>query len=174
GGGPGLGPGALTAYTDDDFELLYALPEEKGGSDQMFPGGNTTIARLMLKSLIPGAIDGSDTVEGVCRGRVNFPSLDIPGAGTRVRLSSTAIHVMHDGEADKADSVTIAYLNAGKLYKLKARSVVMAGGSWTAKHNVKEVPETHRTAYPQVYLSACMMANVVVRKLQFLYKMGMS
>jgi len=174
GGGSGLGPDALSAYSDYAFELLYPLPEEKGGSDQMFPGGNTTIARLMLKSLIPGAIDGSDTVEGVCRGRVNFSSLDIPGAGTRVRLSSTAIHVMHDGEADKADSVTIAYLNAGKLYKLKARSVVMAGGSWTAKHIVKDLPETHRTAYAQFYRSPCMMANVAVRNWQFLYKMGMS
>ncbi|PYT63155.1 MAG: hypothetical protein DMG42_36750 [Acidobacteria bacterium] len=174
GGGSGLGPDALSAYSDYAFELLYPLPEEKGGSDQMFPGGNTTIARLMLKSLIPGAIDGSDTVEGVCRGRVNFPSLDIPGAGTRVRLSSTAIHVMHDGEADKADSVTIAYLNAGKLYKLKAHSVVMAGGSWTAKHIVKDLPETHRTAYAQFYRSPCMMANVAVRNWQFLYKMGMS
>src|SRR5256884_3275031 len=139
GGGSGLGPDALSAYSDYAFELLYPLPEEKGGSDQMFPGGNTTIARLMLKSLIPGAIDGSDTVEGVCRGRVNFPSLDIPGAGTRVRLSSTAIHVMHDGEADKADSVTIAYLNAGKLYKLKAHSVVMAGGGLGAKTNGKDI-----------------------------------
>jgi len=174
GGGSGLGPDALSAYSDYAFELLYPLPEEKGGSDQMFPGGNTTIARLMLKSLIPGAIDGSDTVEGVCRGRVNFSSLDIPGAGTRVRLSSTAIHVMHDGEADKADSVTIAYLNAGKLYKLKAHSVVMAGGSWTAKHIVKDLPETHRTAYAQFYRSPCMMANVAVRNWQFLYKMGMS
>jgi spermidine dehydrogenase len=174
GGGSGLGPDALSAYSDYAFELLCPLPEEKGGSDQMFPGGNATIARLMLKSLIPGAIDGSDTVEGVCRGRVSFASLDIPGAGTRVRLSSTAIHVMHDGEADKADSVTIAYLNAGKPYKLKARSVVMAGGSWTAKHIVKDLPETHRNAYAQFYRSPCMMANVAVRNWRFLYEMGMS
>jgi len=174
GGGSGLGPDALSAYSEYAFELLYPLPEEKGGSDQMFPGGNTTIARLMLKSLIPGAIDGSASVEGVCRGRVNFPFLDIPGAVTRVRLSSTAIHLMHDGEAGKADLVTIAYLNAGKLYKVKARSVVMAGGSWTAKHIVKDLPETHRNAYAQFYRSPCMMANVALRNWRFLYKMGMS
>src|SRR6516165_4545867 len=174
GGGSGLGPDALSAYSDYAYEMLHPLPEENGGSDQMFPGGNATIARLMMKTLIPSAIDGSDSVEGVCRGRVNFPFLDIPGAGTRVRLSSTAIHVMHDGEAGKADSVTIAYLNAGKLYKVKARSVVMAGGSWTAKHIVKDLPETHRNAYAQFYRSPCMMANVAVNNWRFLYKMGIT
>src|SRR5207244_13472387 len=124
----------------------------------MFPGENTTITTLQLKSLMPGAIDGSDTVEGVCRGRVNFPSLDIPGAGTRVRLSSTAIHVMHDGEADKADSVTIAYLNAGKLYKLKARSVVMAGGFWPRKRTATGIPVPSRSAFARSSRSHLLMS----------------
>jgi spermidine dehydrogenase len=174
GGGSGLGPDALSAYSDYAFEMLHPLPEENGDSDQMFPGGNATIARLMLKSLIPSAIGGTHQVEDVCRNRVNFASLDVPGAATRVRLSSTAIHVAHDGEASKADSVTIAYLKGGRLYKVKARSVVMAGGCWTTRHIVKDLPETHRNAYAQFYRSPCMMANVAVRNWRFLYKMGMS
>jgi spermidine dehydrogenase len=174
GGGSGLGPDALSAYSDYAFELLHPLPEEEGGSDQMFPGGNTTIARLMLKSLIPGAIEGNHSVEGVCVGRVIFSSLDVPGARTRVRLSSTAIHVSHDGEPNKAHSATVAYLNAGKLCKVTAHSVVMAGGCWTTKHIVKDLPETHRKAYAEFYRSPCMMANVAVRNWRFLYKMGIS
>lgn len=174
GGGSGLGPDALSAYSDYAFEMLHPLPAENGGSNQMFPGGNATIARSMLKSLIPGAIDGSNSVEAVCRNRVNFPSLDVPGIPTRIRLSSTVIHVMHDGDASKADAVTIAYLKEGKLYKLKARSVVMAGGCWTTKHIVKDLPESQRNAYAQIYRSPCMMANVAVRNWRFLYKMGMT
>lgn len=174
GGGSGLGPDALSAYADYAFELLHPLPEKQGGSDQMFPGGNTTIARLMLKSLIPGAIEGNHSVEGVCLGRVNFSALDVPEARTRVRLSSTAVHVSHDREPNKADSATVAYLNAGKLYKVTARSVVMAGGCWTTKHIVKDLPETHRKAYREFYRSPCMMANVAVRNWRFLYKMGIS
>lgn len=174
GGGSGLGPDALSAYSDYAFEMLHPLPEEEGGSDQMFPGGNTTIARLMLKSLIPNAIPGPQSVEGVSKNKVNFSALDAAGNAARVRVSSTVIHVQHNGEANKADSVTVAYLKAGKLYKVRARSVVMAGGCWTTKHIVKDLPETHRRAYAQFYRSPCLMANVAVRNWRFLYKMGMS
>jgi len=154
--------------------MLHPLPEEDGGSDQMFPGGNATIARLMLKSLIPTAINGPHSVEGVCQNRVNFAALDAAGAAMRIRLSSTVIHVQHDGEASKANSVSIAYSRKGELYRVKARSVVMAGGCWTTRHIVKDLPQTQRQAYQQFYRSPAMMVNVAVRNWRFLYKMGMS
>ena len=174
GGGSGLGPDALSAYSDYAFEMLHPLPEENGGSDQMFPGGNSTIARLMLKTLNPTAIDGPHSVEGVCRNSVNFNALDAPSSAARVRLSSTVIDVQHDGDPVKANFVSVSYLKAGKIYRLKTRSVVMAGGCWTSKHIVKDLPETHRKAYAQFYRSPCMMANVAVRNWRFLYKLGMS
>ncbi len=77
GGGSGLGPDALSAYSDYAYEMLHPLADE-GDRDQMFPGGNTTIARLIVKSLIPGALDGSDTVAGVTGNSVNFAALDTP------------------------------------------------------------------------------------------------
>jgi spermidine dehydrogenase len=174
GGASGLGPDALSAYTDYAFEMLHPLPEENGGSDQMFPGGNTTIARLMLKSLIPSAINGPDSVEGVSGNKVNFSALDVSGTASRIRLSSTVIHVQHDGEASKANSVSIAYLKEGKPYRVKTLSALMAGGCWTTKHIVKDLPETHRKSYAEFYRSPCMMANVAVRNWRFLYRMGMS
>ena len=174
GGGAGLGPDALSAYSDYAFEMLHPLPEEKGGSDQMFPGGNATIARLMLKSLVPAAIYGPHSVEGVCRNRVNFAALDTPGTAVRIRLSSTVVDVEHDGEVGKAERVSIVYSKKGKLYRIKARSAVMAGGCWTTKHIVKDLPQTQRQAYAQFYRSPCMIVNVAVRNWRFLYKMGMS
>ncbi len=174
GGGAGLGPDALSAYSDYAFEMLHPLPAEEGGSDQMFPGGNATIARLMLKSLIPAAIDGSGSVEDVCRNQTKFERLDREGEPARIRLLATAIHVAHDGEVSKAKTATVAYLASGKVYKLKARSVVVAGGCWTAKHIIKDLPDTHRQAYAQFYRSPCMMANVAVKNWRFLYKMGLT
>jgi spermidine dehydrogenase len=174
GGGSGLGPDALSAYADYAFEMLHPLPAEAGGSDQMFPGGNTTMARLMVKSLIPAAIDGPDTVEAVTRNAVNLSALDTAQTRARIRLSSTAVAVEHDGDPGKASSLTIAYLKDGRLYRVKARSAVLAGGSWTTRHIVRNLPETHRQAYSEFHRSPCMMANVAVRNWRFLYKMGMS
>ena len=174
GGGSGLGPDALSAYSDYAYEMLHPLADETSGTDQMFPGGNTIIARLLVKSLNPAAIDGPNDVEGVSRNIVNSSVLDASGSKARIRLSSTAIAVQHDGDPSKASSLTIAYLKESKLYRVRARSAVMAGGSWTTKHIVKDLSATHRDAYAQFYRSPCMMANIAMRNWRFLYKMGMS
>jgi spermidine dehydrogenase len=174
GGSSGLGPDALSAFSEYAFEMLHPLPDPAGETDQMFPGGNATIARLLLKSLIPSAIDGPHSIEGVTKNTVNFAALDTAQSTSRVRLSSTVVAVQHEGEPSQAEQVSIVYLKGGKLYRVKARSVVMAGGSWTSKHIVKDLPETHRKAYSQFYRSPCMMANVALRNWRFLYKMGVS
>src|SRR6185437_1216720 len=99
GGGSGLGPDALSAYSDYAFEMLHPLADETSGTDQMFPGGNATIARLMAKALIPGAIDGPQDVESVCRNGINFMQLDASGNQARIRLASTVISVQHEGDS---------------------------------------------------------------------------
>ena len=85
----------------------------------MFPGGNATIARLMLKSLIPSAINGAHSVEGVCRNQVDFGALDVAGTAARVRLSSTVVHVEHEGSASKANSLSIVYKGRASCTALK-------------------------------------------------------
>jgi len=174
GGGSGLGPDALSAYSNYAFEMLEPVADDAGGMDQMFPGGNTTVARLMVKTLIPASMEGTNSVEDVSRNNVRFSALDAPGAQARIRLGATAVAVQHDGDPAKASSVTVAYEKDGKVYRLKARAVVMAGGSWTSKHIVKDLPETHRQAYAEFYRSPCMMVNVAVRNWKFLYQMGMT
>jgi spermidine dehydrogenase len=128
----------------------------------------------MVKSLIPSSIDGPHTVDGVSANAVNFSALDSPNSPARVRLSSTAVSVEHDGAPEKSATLSIVYTKNGKLYRVKARSAVLAGGSWTSKHIVKGLPENYRQAYAQFYRSPCMMANVAVRNWKFLYKMGLS
>jgi len=174
GGGSGLGPDALSAYCDYAADLLHPFDDGSGEIVQMFPGGNTTIARLMVKALIPSSIDGSAAVETVSRNPVNFAALDSPAGTARVRLSSTVVSVRHNGDPTKTDSLSIAYAKDGKVYRLKARSAVMAGGSWTTKHIVADLPPEHRNAYAQFYRSPCMMANVAIRNWRFLHRMGIT
>ena len=175
GGAYGLGADALSGYTEYAAnDLLKALDITDETGVQMFPGGNSGIARLIVKTLIPQSIPGHASLENVCRNNLNFSALDQTGAATRIRLNSTAVWVKHAGDPAKSDSVTIVYTRDSKVYRVKARSVVMAGGSWTTKNIVRDLPDEHRSAYAQFYRSPCMMANVAVRNWRFLYKMGIS
>jgi len=172
GGGSGLGADAISAYADYATDVLY--PNDPDGEDQMFPRGNGDLARLMMKTLIPNSISGPATMEGVCRGHVNFSALDQADSNARVRLESTAVWVQHDGEPAKSETVSVIYARGRKLYRVKARTAVMAGGSWTTKHMVGDLPAAHRGAYGQFYRSPCLMANVALRNWRFLHRMGIS
>lgn len=171
GGGFGLGPDALSGYTAYAFD---AFGPTLDAGNQMFPDGNSGIARLIVKTLIPDSIHGEHSLEDVCRNNINFDALDRAGSDARIRLDSTAVWVKHDGEPEKSESVTILYTHAGKTYRIRARSVVMAGGSWTTKHIVRDLPKDRKQAYAQFHRSPCMMANIAVRNWRFLYKMGIS
>src|SRR5882762_8280343 len=176
GGGYGLGPDALSAYCN--YAIANQFPEDGDDAlgDQMFPDGNGGFARLMVKTLIPDAFAGPRTLDAVWQNRVNFRALDLAGGGqpTRLRLNSTVVRVAHAGDPGTAPHVVITYAKGNRLYSVSARSVVVAGGSWTAKHIVHDLPAGHRAAYAQFYRSPCLMANIAVRNWRFLYKMGLS
>ncbi|MGA8029261.1 MAG: NAD(P)-binding protein [Bryobacteraceae bacterium] len=172
GGGSGLGADVLSGYCDYAADVLLPWNYKQGA--QMFPGGNTGMARLIFKKLIPGAIAGPETMAGVCRGRVQFEALDRKNQPTRIRLGSTVVSVKHEGNPERARAVEILYTNSGKLYRTEAKSVVMAGGSWTTKHIVRDLPAVCRDAYAQFHRSPCLMANVAVRNWRFLYKLGLT
>ena len=173
GGGSGLGADALSAFSDYAADLLHPY-EKEGESVQMFPGGNTTIARLLVKTLIPSSIAGEASVEGVTRNKVNFAALDSPTSRARLRLNSTALGISHEGDPPRAESLEILYSQQGQLFRVRARSAVMAGGSWTTKHVISDLDAARRNAYAQFFRSPCLMANVAVRNWQFLAKLGMT
>ncbi|MGH7604989.1 MAG: NAD(P)-binding protein [Gemmatimonadaceae bacterium] len=174
GSGYGLGPDVLSAYCDYAIELQFPEDGDDALGDQMFPDGNTGFARLMVKTLIPDAFAGERTVDEIWRNRVKFAALDRAKNPTRVRLGSTVVRVEHAGDPARASHVVITYVKGGRLFRVRARSVVMAGGSWTTKHIVRDLPASHQEAYAQFYRSPCMMVNVAVHNWRFLYKMGIS
>ena len=173
GGGSGLGADALSAYSEYAADLLHPY-EQQGPAVQMFPGGNTTIARLLAKALIPSSIAGEATVAAVTRNPVNREALDRPESRARLRLNATVCSVSHEGHAERADSLEIVYSQNGQLFRVRARSAVMAGGSWTTKHVVRDLSPAHQAAYAQFFRSPCVMANVALRNWRFLAKLGVT
>lgn len=173
GGGSGLGADALSAFSEYAADLLHPY-EKKGEAVQMFPGGNTTIARLIVKTLIPTAFAGDSTPDGVTRSAINFAALDRAESPSRIRLGSTVLHVSHEGDPARADSLQLIYEKDGRRHRVRARSAVMAGGNWTTKHIIADLPSAQKTAYSQFFRSPCIMANIAVRNWRFLAKLGIS
>ena len=57
-----------------------------------FPDGNASIARLLVRSLIPAAMPGH-SMEDVVTARADYSKLDEETNAVRIRLNSTVVHV---------------------------------------------------------------------------------
>ena len=62
-----------------------------------FPDGNASIARLLVRKLIPEAIPGN-SVTDVVLARAKYADLDQDSSAVRIRLNSTAVRVRHQGD----------------------------------------------------------------------------
>jgi spermidine dehydrogenase len=173
--GFGLGGDVLSAFLEYEWSRnVPTLDDSMETGIQMFPGGNSGMTRLLVKTLIPDAIAGERTMEATWKNPVNFAALDRPDQQIRIRLRSTAVRVEHAGEPGKAEFVWVTYSNNGKLYRAKAKTVVMAGGGWMTKHVVRDLNADRLSAYNQFHYAPYMVANVAVRNWRFLYKLGIS
>jgi spermidine dehydrogenase len=174
-GGFGLGPDALSAFLVYEWsKIIPTVDDSMESGIQMFPGGNSGLTRLMVKTMIPGAIAGPRSMETVWKGAVNFGALDQPGQRVRLRLDSTAVRVEHMGDSSKAEFVSVEYVKSGTVFRVKARTVVMAGGGWITKHVVRDLDETRKNSYDQFNYAPYMTVNVAVRNWRFLYDLGIS
>jgi spermidine dehydrogenase len=173
--GFGLGPDALSAFLIYEWsKVIPTVDDSMESGIQMFPGGNSGMTRLMVKTMIPAAIDGPRSMGTVWKNPVNFGALDQPDQRVRLRLDSTVVRVEHIGDSGKADFVSVVYSKKGSLSRVKARAVVMAGGGWITKHVVRDLDETRKSSYEQFNYSPYMVANVAVRHWRFLYDLGIS
>jgi len=138
-----------------------------------FPGGNDGIQRAIVKSLNPEAIEGSTQYADVHNGRLRFELMDRPGAPCRLRPGATVVRVDHDPDgAGAREPAKVTYAKDGKLYTVRARTVIWAGGSWTAKHAVQRLPEDYREAMDHFPRSPMLCVNVALDNWRFLYDLG--
>ncbi len=90
-----------------------------------FPDGNASVARLLVRSLIPAAIPGH-TMDDIVTARADYAQLDDAKSAIRIRLNSSVVQVGNDGPAKSAKGVTVAYMRGGKLQTVRAKSCVLA------------------------------------------------
>ena len=181
--GCGLGADVISAYSAYEFVQPGVLSYKRhaGLEDPSeyvylasFPGGNTGIARHLVKAMIPGAIKGSSSLTDVLNNSIDFQQLDQSNQPTRIRLSATVAGVMHNGSPGSAKDVSIIYYRDGKLHKVRAKHVIMASGQWVNRLVCKDLPPAYRQAMSTFHHAPMHTVNVALRNWKFLEKLGAS
>jgi spermidine dehydrogenase len=160
---------ALACYEagDDYGSFTYAgfqslgLPE--GGEEEPyifhFPDGNASIARLLVRSLIPEAIPGS-TMEDVVTAKANYSKLDEESSAVRIRLNSTVVRVQH---TNATREVQVAYARGGKLQAVTAKNCVLACYNGMIPYLCPKLPEKQKQALSYLVKMPLVYSHVALR-----------
>ena len=133
-----------------------------------FPDGNASIARLLVRSLIPAVAPGH-TMEDVVLADFDYSKLDAT-APIRLRLNSTAVAVAND--RTQGGPVTLGYMRADTLHRIEARHCVLACYNMIIPHIMPELPETQKRALARGVKLPLVYVNVAVRNWHSFVKLG--
>ncbi|HVO56504.1 MAG TPA: NAD(P)-binding protein [Dongiaceae bacterium] len=132
-----------------------------------FPDGNASVARLLVRALIPGSIPGG-SMEDVVTARADYGKLDAQGNAVRIRLGSTAVNA----KQDPAEGVRVAYVQGGKLRRAKAKHCVLACYNAMVPYLCPELPEKQKQALHYCVKAPFLYTHVAIRNWQPFAKLG--
>jgi spermidine dehydrogenase len=144
-----------------------------GGGSIHFPDGNATVARLLVRWLIPEAVPGT-TQEDQATARVNYAVLDKPSNTTRIRLNSTVVNVRHAGDAASAKEVAVTYSRGGRLFDVRGRACVMACWNMFIPYLVPDLPGEQKEALAHNVKGPLVYTSVAIRDWKAFQKLGIS
>ncbi len=144
---------------------------DTGGSLRLhFPDGNATIARLLVRNLIPQAYGGpaapQQAAEQIVTARVDYAQLDVGGTPLRLRLNSTVIRVRHLGDPRSANQVEVAYARAGRAYTARARGAILACYNVMIPYLCPELPAAQKEALHSLVKTPLVYTSVALRNWQ--------
>jgi spermidine dehydrogenase len=162
-----LDPGSIArmGYTPAGFA-------DTGGSESLhFPDGNATVARLLVRNLIPKAVPGSNA-EDVITARVDYSRLDHAENPVRLRLNSTVIRAIHAGDPKTARQVAVTYVRDGKAFTARANGCVLACWNMMIPYLCPELPAAQKAALHDLVKTPLVYTSVALRNWQSFHKLG--
>jgi spermidine dehydrogenase len=132
-----------------------------------FPDGNASVARLLVRKLIPATLAGS-TMEDVVTEHADYGRLDVSGANTRVRLNSTAVRVRNI----EANEVEVVYVRKDKAESVRAKHCVLACYNGMIPYLAPEVPQKQKEALAYLVKAPLVYTHVAIRNWTSFQKLG--
>ena len=132
----------------------------------IFPDGNASVARMMVRTLIPEVAPGT-SIDDITTARFDYGKLDTDGSPVRLRLNSTAIRAKQNGE-----QVTVTYVKDNKPYNVKAKHCVLACYNSIIPHICPELPQKQKEGLKYGVKVPFVWASVVVKDGDIFKKAG--
>lgn len=138
-----------------------------------FPDGNATIARLLVRRLIPKAIGGRTAADIVTQ-RASYAALDRRGAEVRIRLGCPVVRARHVGRPGRGRRVEVVYQQGKALRSVTARRVILACWHTAIPMICPELPAAQREALAYALKVPVVYTNVLVRNWAAFQRLGVS
>jgi spermidine dehydrogenase len=174
----GFGFDALSTYEaynmgapgSEHLDFGESSEEEEEGEPYIFhfPDGNASIARALVRKLIPDAVPGS-TQEDLVTASVDYERLDRASNTARIRLNSMAIDVRHSADESFVD---VSYIRNGKVEMARARHVVMACYNSIIPHICPEFPAEQKAAVDKAVKTPLVYISIAVKNWHAMARMG--
>jgi spermidine dehydrogenase len=136
-----------------------------------FPDGNASIARLLVRKLIPAAIPGNSATD-IVTAKADYSKLDDPSSNVRIRLNSTVVKVNHRGDPASAKEVEVSYFSDGKLKTVRAANSVLACWHVVIPYIAQELPDAQKGALTSAQKVPLLYTNVLIRNWSAFQKLG--
>ena len=136
-----------------------------------FPDGNATIARMLVKKMVP-EIGPGENVEEIVLSKFNYDKLDLAKNNVRIRLNSTVINVKHLGNPANSDAVMVSYINNNKSYQVKAKNTVLACYNMMIPHIVSGLPQDQYKALSKLTKIPLQFSNVGMKNWRAMKEIG--
>ena len=145
-----------------------------GGSYKFhFPDGNASIARLLVRALVPAAMPGHSATD-VVTARADYTQLDKPANQVRIRLSSIVVGARNIGGPAQAKGVDIVYTRFGQLHQVRARNCIMACYNMMIPYLCPEMPAAQKAGLHYLVKTPLIYTSVALRNWQAFQKLGIS
>ena len=176
---PGLGIEAVDAYAALSYSGLpgwnaAGLPsseEAVSPAIHRFPDGNASIARLLVRLMIPESASGN-TMDDIVTAKFDYGKLDSAGSNIRLRLNSTVTNVQHSDTSDSSKPVEIAYTKDGQSYQVKARNCVLACNNSVIPYICPSLPEAQKEALAEQVKQPIIFSRVAIRNWHAMKELG--
>jgi spermidine dehydrogenase len=138
-----------------------------------FPDGNASIARMLVRSLVPDSLPGN-TMEDVVTARANYARIDDASSPVRIRLNSTAVRVRNMGDPSNAKEVEVTYVRGGKARRVRGSHCVLACYNMIIPYLCPEMSDTQKEALAYCVKLPLVYANVQISNWKAFQKLGVS